>query len=161
MLYAQLNTKKCEIGVAAAILVAAAIVGRETLRLGAGWGPSGPQPGFFPLIAAGLMALGAIVVAVRALGTSAKPLYDSQEQCVSVFKVAAPLLVAVAALSYVGFYLMTVLYVAFFTAYYGRYRWYVVAAASLLLPVVLFFAFERGFRISLPKSMWFGDIVNF
>ena len=161
MIYQHLTTKKCEVAVGLVIVSLAALVARETFRLGAAWGSSGPQAGFFPLISAALMALGAAVVLARALRTAARPLYESQDQLVSVLKVAAPLALAVASIEYVGFYVMTALYMAFFAAWYGRYRWYVVLAVSLLLPAVLFFAFERGFRISLPKSMLYGDVISF
>jgi hypothetical protein len=30
-----------------------------------------------------------------------------------------------------------------------------------VLPVALFFTFERGFRISLPKSAWYGSLLGF
>ena len=51
-----LDTKRAEIVVGLFFIAIAAIVIRETIRLGAGWGVSGPQPGFFPLIAAALVA---------------------------------------------------------------------------------------------------------
>jgi hypothetical protein len=68
---------------------------------------------------------------------------------------------AIASLPVLGFYIMTALYMGFFAAWYGRYRWYVVLAVSIILPVVLFFTFERGFRIAMPKSALYGDAIPF
>ena len=153
MRLAQLDSRKAEIVVGALLVATAAIIIRETVRLGAGWGLSGPQPGFFPTIAALLMAIGAGVLIVRAVRSPGSPLFESRDAAVSVLKVGGPLAAAVASLEYLGFYLMTALYVGFFAMWYGRYRWFVAAAAGLLLPVALFFAFERGFRIPLPKSV--------
>jgi len=159
MRLAQLDTRKAEIVVGALLVATAAIVVRETVRLGAGWGLSGPQPGFFPAIAALLMAVGAVVLIVRAARGPGRPLFDSQDQAVSVLKVGAPLVAAVVSLQYLGFYLMTALYVGLFALWYGRYRWYVALSAGLVLPIALFLAFERGFRIPLPKSVLYPSIL--
>jgi putative tricarboxylic transport membrane protein len=75
--------------------------------------------------------------------------------------VGLPIAAAVVALPYLGFYVTTALYTGLFAAWYGRYRWYVALAAGLLLPVALYFAFERGFRIPLPKSVGYGDALPF
>ena len=104
-------------------------------------------------------ALLALAPPIRTPGTGS--LFDRGAEAREVLKVGVPIVAAVASLPYLGFYLMTALYVGFFAAWYGRYRWYVVLAASVLLPVVLFFTFERGFRIALPKSAWYGSFVPF
>jgi hypothetical protein len=161
MRLSQLDTCRAEIAVGLAFIAISAVVARECLRLGAGWGPSGPQPGFFPLLSALIMAGGALVLIVRAGRAPRSCLFESRDQAISVLKVGGPLAAAVASLEYVGFYAMTALYMGFFSAWYGRYRWPVVLAASLVLPAILFFAFERGFRISLPKSVWYGSILGF
>lgn len=156
-----LDTKRAEIVVGLLFIAIAAIVIRETIRLGAGWGASGPQPGFFPLIAAALVAAGAVIVIAVAIRSPGTQLFDGRDRMFSVMKVGAPLAVAVVSLEYLGFYLMTALYMAFFSSWYGRYRWPVVLTASLVLPVTLFFTFERGFRIALPKSLLYGSLLGF
>ena len=161
MTLARLDTRKLEIAVGLIFIAIAAIVVREVLRLGAGWGPSGPQPGFFPLLSTLTMAIAAVAVIVRAFRAPPKALFDSRDQALSVAKVGLPIVAAVVSLQYLGFYVMTGLYMGLFSAWYGRYRWYVALAAGVLLPVVLFFAFERGFRISLPKSMLYGNGLGF
>ena len=161
MTLAHLDPRKAEIVVGLLFVALAAVIIRETVRLGAGWGSSGPQPGFFPTLAALVMGLSALVVTARAVRAPGKALFDSREQAVDVLKVGVPIAAAVIALQYLGFYLMTALYVSLFAAWYGRYRWYVALAAGLLLPVALFFTFERGFRIPLPKSVWYGDALPF
>lgn len=157
----QLDSRKAEIVVGFVFVAVAAIVIRECLQLGAGWGTSGPQAGFFPLLAALIMMVGAVAVIVQAVKASGKPLFDSSEHAISVLKVGGPLALAVVSLQFLGFYLMTALYMAFFSAWYGRHRWPVVLAASLILPITMFLGFERGFRISLPKSAWYGTFLGF
>ena len=161
MRLAQLDTRKAEVAVGLILIAIAATVVRETLRLGAGWGPSGPQAGFFPLLSALVMAVAAVVAVVRAVRGTRAPLFESDEHARSVVKVGAPLVAAIVSLPYLGFYVMTALYMGFFAAWYGRYRWYVALAAAIVLPVVLFFTFERGFRISLPKSVLYGSVLAF
>jgi putative tricarboxylic transport membrane protein len=158
---ARLDTRKAEIVVGLILMALAALVIRETLRLGAGWGPSGPQPGFFPTLAALVMAASAVAAVVRAARAPGTALFESREQAVDVLKVGLPIAAAVVALPYLGFYVTTALYTGLFAAWYGRYRWYVALAAGLLLPVALYFAFERGFRIPLPKSVGYGDALPF
>lgn len=158
----QLDTRTGEIVVGLAFIALTAVVVQETFRLGNGWGPSGPQPGFFPFISALLMGGGAVVVIVLALRRpGSRPLFESREEVAALLKVGVPIAAAIASLEYAGLYLMTAGYVAFFAAWYGRYRWFVVLAAGVLLPAALYLAFERGFRISLPKSVFYGDLFPF
>lgn len=162
MLWREIDTRKTEIVVGLAFTVVAAIVIRESILIGAGWGPSGPQPGFFPSLSALVMGVGGLLLAIQALRSgSRKALFESTDEAVAVLKVGAPMVAAFVSIEYIGIYVMTFLYMAFFSAWYGRYRWYVVLLASVLLPVALFFAFERGFRISLPKSVWYGSMTPF
>ena len=158
----QLDTRKGEVVVGTAVVVVGAIVVLEANRLGAGWGPSGPQPGFFPRLAAVVMVGHAVLAMVQAIRSGAsKPLFESAGQCREVLKVGGPIVAAVGAIGFVGFYIMTALYMALFALWYGRYRWYVAAALGIALPVLLFLTFERGFKISLPKSMWYGSHTPF
>jgi putative tricarboxylic transport membrane protein len=156
--WSYVNTRVGELVVGVALILVAALVIRECLRLGAGWGASGPQPGFFPL----WCVVGVIVVIVQTLrGPVGRPLFDEPEDARQVLKVGLPMVAAIASLPVLGFYVMTALYMGFFAAWYGRYRWYVVLAVSIILPLVLFFTFERGFRIAMPKSALYGDAIPF
>jgi hypothetical protein len=57
-----------------------------------------------------------------------------------------------------GFYLAGALYLGFFARAIGNYRWHLVAASALVIPVVLFVIFEQGFRVPLPKSIFYPNI---
>jgi hypothetical protein len=158
----QLDTKKGELAIGAAFVLIAAIVVAEATRLGAGWGPSGPQPGFFPRIAALAMALTSAVTMIRAgRRTGHRPLFASASQCREVLKVGGPMAAAVCALSFIGFYAMAALYMGLFSLWYGRYRWYVALGIALVVPIVFFLTFERGFKILLPKSLWYASGLPF
>jgi putative tricarboxylic transport membrane protein len=160
--FGHLNTRTGDLVVAIALIMVAAIVSRECVRLGAGWGASGPQPGFYPFWCAVTIIVGCVVVLVQTLrGPAGRPLFDASDDAREVLKVGLPMIVAVASLPALGFYAMTALYMGFFAAWYGRYRWYVALAVAVLLPVVLYFALERGFRIALLKSALYGDLIPF
>jgi putative tricarboxylic transport membrane protein len=159
---AYLNYRATELAVGIALLIVAGLVIRETLRLGAGWGPSGPQAGFFPFWSAVVMAVGTVVAMVQALRTpNTRPLFDTPAEAREVVRVGVPLAVAMISVEWLGYYLMTALYMGFFGIWYGRYRWYLVLPVAVLLPTALYFGFERGFRIALPKSIWYGTFIPF
>jgi putative tricarboxylic transport membrane protein len=158
----QLDSRKAELGVGLVLVGVAGIVIRESVRLGAGWGASGPQSGFFPFISAVILVICVLVLMAQAVrASSASPLYDSADQLRDVLGVGGPLMAAVLSVQFVGFYLMAGLYMGLFAVWYGRYRWYVGLLAGVLLPLALYLAFERGFRISLPKSLLYGSLIPF
>ncbi len=159
---AALDVKRAEVGVGVVLMALAGVLARESVVLGAGWGPTGPQPGFFPFLCSLVMGVGSAVTIVRALrGGPNRPLYESSEEALGVLKVGIPIALAVASLQYLGFYVMTALYMGLFAAWYGRYRWYIVLPVSVLLPAVIYLVFEHGFRISLPKSILYGTLTPF
>ena len=154
MKLAYLDDRRAEVAVGLILVAIAAIVTREAIVLGPGWGSSGPRAGFFPFLSAAVMGVGALVVVARALrAPAARPVFANRMDALAVLKVGAPLAAAVASIAYLGFYVMTALYMGVCARWYGRYRWYVVLAAALVLPVAVYFGFERGLRVSLPKSI--------
>jgi len=154
--------RKVEIAVGVALAALTAVLIRECMLLGAGWSTAGPAPGFFPLLAALAMGAGSVTVVARALGSSAHhPFFETPDEAIALAKVGVPIALAMLSLGVLGFYLMTALYMGFFSAWYGRHRWYVVLAASILVPVALFFTFEQGFKIALPKSAGYGTLIPF
>jgi tripartite tricarboxylate transporter TctB family protein len=51
-----------------------------------------------------------------------------------------------------GFYVATGLYMGGFAWWIGRYKIWWVALIAVLFPIVIYLAFEIGFRVTLPKS---------
>jgi len=116
--------------------------------------PGGIGSGFYPFWAAAVMGVAGLVIMYRALtrSTAGPPLFENRQAIVSVGKLVAPMLLATAALSWLGFYLCSGLYMGFFARYIGRYHWRWVAAVAVLFPLAIYLAFEMGFRVRLPKS---------
>src|SRR3954469_24071404 len=128
----------------AAVLVAIAIVAMVDSRASAlidrsGKQPGGIGPGFYPFWAAAVMAGAGVIIIYRALATAptgvSRSVFENRESAVSLAKLVGPMLVATAALSWLGFYLCCGLYMGFFARYIGRYRWAWVAVIAVAFPI--------------------------
>jgi len=119
--------------------------------------PGGLGPGFYPFWSAAMVAGAALFVILRyqVLAGDTQGVFAKREAWVAPLKIALPMIVAVAALEWLGFYIVTALYMGFFARFIGGYRWYWVLAIAVLFPLVIYLAFERGFRVSLPKSVFY------
>jgi hypothetical protein len=119
--------------------------------------PGGLGPGFYPFWSAALIAGAAVVVAYSWYRrTNTGPgIFDKREAWTAPLKIAVPMIVAVAFIEWLGFYIVTGLYMAFFAWFIGRYRWFWVVAVAIVFPVVIYLSFERGFRVFLPKSVFY------
>ncbi len=56
---------------------------------------------------------------------------------------------------WLGFYLATFTYMGFFAAYIGRYRPWAIALAAVTVPLAVYLLFEVGFKLVLPKSIFY------
>lgn len=153
--------RRAEILCAVGLLVGAIVILQEALRLGAGWGPTGPRAGFFPFWLAALLAASSLVNLVKAVripaGTS--PL-ASREAMKSVLAVLLPALGAFALFELVGFYVTAALFLAASSRWLGRHGWTTIATVSLLFPMAIYLVIERWFLIPLPKGLFGGSLLN-
>ncbi len=117
--------------------------------------PGGIGPGFYPFWAAAVMAAAGLLILARELASQpdGPGVFAGRESTLSVVKLVGPLLLATAALLWLGFYVVSGLYMAFFARYIGRYAWAWVALLTLGVPLVIYLSFELGFRVRLPKSV--------
>lgn len=133
---------------------------RRGALLGASKDPGGIGSGFYPFWAAALLGAAGVALLVRTLrspGTT-EQVFDSRDAAYAVLQLVVPMLVAAYAIAWLGIYLTTGLYMGFFARYIGRYRWVWVAAVAIGFPLALYLAFERGFRLLLPRSVLYGDL---
>lgn len=148
-----------EIGAALALLALAAVAIAESVRIGAGYGFAGPETGFFPFwVSLPLVVAAAVSLRDGWLMRQTAAIFEDRDELAEFFKVGVPLALAVISLPWLGFYLATAAYAGFFTAWYGRYKWWVVLGATLLSPLVFYVVFERAFSLSLPKSVLYGPV---
>jgi putative tricarboxylic transport membrane protein len=145
--------RSVEIGVAAAVALFALIIIWGSLLAGIGWGAEGPKAGFFPFYV-GLLILisSAINFAQIMRARSAGGLFADWEQLRQVLSVLVPTTIYVALVPWIGIYVASVLLIAVFMKWLGRYGWSMVAAISIGVPLVTFVVFEQWFLVPLPKG---------
>lgn len=149
----KVRIKTVEISVAVLLLAIGALVFSESLKLGAGWGFSGPQPGFFPMVLTVLVLIGCVVVLFIAFRqTSSETFFEVSDEVVDLLKVGTPILVSVALLRPLGIYIVSGLYLGFFMMYYGKYKWWQALIGAILLPLILWLLLNQAFNLSMPRS---------
>jgi hypothetical protein len=146
--------KSAEVAVAALFLATGALVMYDSVRLGATWGDDGPKPGYFPFYIGLIMTVAALVNLARGFKIPAEkngPFVLAQ-QLKMVLTVLVPTAIYVGAISQVGIYVSSIVFIAFFMRWLGKFAWWKVAAVSFGTMVALFLVFERWFLVPLPKG---------
>ena len=145
--------RSVEIGVAGATTVFAIIVIIGSLQVGIGWGAEGPKAGFFPFYIGVLIVISSAVNFIRIVTeTSDRGLFAEWGQLAKVMSVLVPTAIYVALIPWIGIYVASILLIAVFMKWLGRYDWPLVAAVSLGVPLAVFLIFERWFLLPLPKG---------
>ena len=145
--------RSVEIGVAGATTVFAIIAIIGSLQVGIGWGAEGPKAGFFPFYIGVLILISSAVNFIRIVTeTSDRGLFAEWGQLAKVMSVLVPTAIYVALIPWIGIYVASILLIAFFMKWLGRYDWPLVAAISLGVPLAVFLIFERWFLLPLPKG---------
>jgi putative tricarboxylic transport membrane protein len=117
---------------------------------GAGW-QDGPEGGFFPARVGWLLLFSAAFVVISALRRP-DSVFVTYAQLRQVMRVFLPLVLYIIAIALVGIYVASALFLALFMVTLGSFRWWSVALASVLMPLVTFWVFEIQFRVPLPKG---------
>jgi len=146
--------KSAEIVVAALFLLLGAIVVYDSVRLGARWADDGPQAGYFPFYIGLLICIAsAINFALAFAKRSEQRAFVGVEQLKLVLSVLVPSIIYVALVAWLGIYVASAIFVAFFMRWLGKYEWWKVAAVSIGNSVVFFLIFEIWFKVPLPKGV--------
>lgn len=142
-----------ELAVALLLMVLAAIVMADSLRIGAGWADDGPQAGYFPFyiglamfVSSGWVGLAHLRGRVRA-GTFAR-----RAELRSVAQMLVPTCIYVVLIRLLGIYVASTLLIAWFMVRHGRHRVATTAGLAVGVPLVFFVVFERWFVVPLPKG---------
>jgi len=148
------SVRAVEIGVAAIILLFGLVVVFDSYRLGAQWGDDGPQPGYFPFYIGLLICVSAVTVLMRAARNAALAAesFVSREELKKILTVLVPTVVYVSLIAYLGFYLASTLYIAYFMWQLGGYSWIKIVPVAVGVSVVFFLIFEVWFQVPLPKG---------
>jgi putative tricarboxylic transport membrane protein len=144
---------------ATVLMLLGGIVLFDAVRLGFGWGGDGPKSGFFPFWLAAIMVVVCCAIIAQALRDSEKKSFVSREQLAPVLKVLWPAVAAVFLMHFVGLYVASTLYMAFYMRWVGRHSWAAVFAIAIGLSVGSFLVFEKWFLVPMPKGpleQWLG-----
>jgi hypothetical protein len=156
----KVKIKTVEIGVAVLLLALGALLFRESLKLGAGWGFSGPQPGFFPLVLTILIIVGCVIVLYLAFRQPAgETFFEVSQEIVDLLKVGIPILISVALLRLLGLFLVSGLYLGFFMVYYGKYKWWQSAVAGVLFTAILWLLLRQALNLPMPMSVLYRENI--
>jgi len=151
---AAFGQKAAELVVAALFLALGAVVVWDSWRLGARWAEDGPQAGYFPFYVGLLVCLAAAVNFLQALVSrrDAGRVFVEVGQLQAILTVLVPASIYVALIAWLGIYAASILFIAFFMRWLGKYAWWMVAAVSIGNSVAFFLIFEIWFKVPLPKG---------
>jgi putative tricarboxylic transport membrane protein len=143
-----------ELLVAVFLMVLAALVITDSIRVGIGWADDGPKAGYFPFYVGLLLLASSAWVALSTLLQWRKltQSFVEREAFSGVLAVAWPSLVFVGLIAFLGIYVASVLLIAFFMKRHGKYGWAMTGAVSVGVMAVFFLVFERWFLVPLPKG---------
>lgn len=142
-----------EIGVTIFIALFGVIVTYGSLQAGISWGAEGPRAGFFPFYVGLAIIISSGVNlwnAIRQEGPGG--LFAEWSQLRQVMSVVIPATIYVSSISFIGLYVASGIFIAWFMRWLGKYNWPVVAAVAIGMPVFIYFVFEKWFLVPLPKG---------
>ena len=148
------SVRTVEMVTAALIILFGAGVAFDSYRLGARWGDDGPQAGYFPFYVGLLICFAGAGILVRALRDAAlaSETFVERGQLKLIFTVLVPATVYVSLIEYLGFYVASTLFIAYFMRQIGKYSWIKVAPIAIGVSVAFFLVFEIWFQVPLPKG---------
>jgi hypothetical protein len=142
-----------EIGVGLAMAVFALVVIAGSLDAGIDWGEEGPKAGFFPFYVALFILVASVGNVIQAWTERAdRHLFAEWGQLGQVLAVVLPTAIYVGVIPYIGIYVASVMLIAFFMMWLGRYSWTFALPISIAVPLVTFVIFELWFLVPLPKG---------
>ncbi|MCS6922534.1 MAG: tripartite tricarboxylate transporter TctB family protein [Elioraea sp.] len=146
--------KSAEAVVAALFILIGALVMTDSVRLGFRWADDGPQAGYFPFYVGLLICTAGLVNFVQALliPPAKNGAFVEVGQLKLVLAVLVPTAVYAALIAWIGIYVASTLFIAYFMRRLGGYAWWKTAAVSVGNSVVFFVVFEIWFKIPLPKG---------
>jgi hypothetical protein len=142
-----------EIGVALAMIAFGAIAIIGSLQVGIGWGAEGPKAGFFPFYLGLSIIAASVANIVSVVSTqSRQKVFADWAQLTSVISIVIPTAVYVVAVPWVGIYLSSIILIAAFMQWLGRYSIAFSAAVAVGVMVSIYLMFEKWFLVPLPKG---------
>lgn len=148
------STRTMDIIVALIFMGLAALVMADSWRIGARWASDGPEAGYFPFYVGLIMFLSSLGTLAMNIFTKTpdRSNFVDREQLGSVLKVLVPTIVYVVLINFIGIYIASMIFIAFFMWWLGKYSPAVILPVAIGVPAVLFVMFEIWFLVPLPKG---------
>jgi len=144
--------RNVEIAVALIMAAFGLLVMSGSWQVGINWGVEGPKAGFFPFYV-GVVIVGSSAINLMAtIKEDAKHLFADWGQLRAVMSIVIPTAIYVAVLPFVGLYLSSLVLIAFFMKWLGRYSWALTLSIAIGVPLVTFILFEKWFLVPPPKG---------
>jgi hypothetical protein len=144
---------------AAVLMLVGGVVMYDAVRLGIGWGTSGPGSGFFPFWLALIMLGTCLAITVQAVRAAAGRVFVTRAAAGPVLAVLAPAVAMVIATQVIGLYVASAFYLGLYMRAVGRHAWPTAVGLAVAIPLVTFLIFERWFLVPMPKGpleAWLG-----
>lgn len=141
-----------ELVVAVLMAVIGAIVIYDSIRLGNKWAEDGPQAGYFPFYVGLILVVSSAVTFFKALRTGSRAPFVTTGQLRLVLSVLVPTAIYTAGIAWLGIYVASFIFIAWFMRVLGKYGVPRIALVSVGVIVVFFLLFEIWFKVPLPKG---------
>ena len=142
-------------------LVLGVVVMVGSLKLGASWGSDGPEAGYFPFYISLIFMLSSTVTLYQAAVVDKKKKkvsFVDRESFKQVMAVLLPAIVFVLGVQLIGIYVSSVIYIAVFMVWLGKYPIWKAIAVSVGVSVALYLMFEFWFQVPLPHGSWINPL---
>lgn len=149
---AVISVRTAEIAVAIALMLGSLVVMWSNYQLGAGWSSYGPEAGYFPMRLGAIVLIASCIVLFHAIRDNDRTAFIEVAQARLVAVILLPLLVFVFAIRYVGIYVSSVIFIAAFMLFLGKFPLWKSAVVSICVMLAFFFIFEIQFKVPLPKG---------
>ena len=145
--------KSVEVGVALLVIVFGALAIVGSISAGIGWGAEGPRAGFFPFyIGIAIVISGAVNMWAALRPDAPGGIFAEWSQLWQVLSVVIPATIYAVAVGYIGIYVSSAIFIAWFMRWLGKYSWATVASVAIGMPLIVYFVFEKWFLVALPKG---------
>ncbi|GGF88158.1 hypothetical protein GCM10007301_55080 [Azorhizobium oxalatiphilum] len=143
-----------DIVVALLFMGLAGLVMADSWRIGARWASDGPQAGYFPFYVGLIMMVASVTTLLQNLLTRHpdRANFVDRSQFRSVLQVLVPTIAYVVLIAFIGLYVASAIFIAFFMWWLGKYKPLLIVPVAIGVPLVLFVMFEVWFLVPLPKG---------